>query len=142
MGRSSCSLTFPDCIKLVDEETFTQLLVGFGLIPTVLTGCSFHVWDTMTGKVKVELSDANSQLFNLKRLWIRVSNRNSVVHYIAECNAIFTAISTIFVAHILLPLVPNLQLKVSFLAHQQCRIVGAIKVYFSTVWLKKVNIIC
>ena len=60
----------------------------------------------------------------------RVSNRNSVAHYVAERNAIFTAISARFVAHIPLPLVPNLRLKVSFLADQQCGILGAIKVYF------------
>ena len=55
----------------------------------------------------------------------RVSNRNSVAHYVAELNAIFTAITARFVAHIPLPLAPNLQLRVSFLAHQQCGILGA-----------------
>ena len=64
------------------------------------------------------------------RVYIRVSNRNSVAHYVAERNAIFTAITARFVAHIPLPLAPNLRLKVSFLAHQQCRILGAIKVTF------------
>ena len=59
---------------------------------------------------------------------VRVSNRNSVAHYVAEHNAIFTAISTRFVAHIPHPFAPNLRLKVSFLAHQQCGILGAIKV--------------
>ena len=49
-------------------------------------------------------------------------------HYVAERNAIFAAISARFVAHIPLPLAPNLRLKVSFLAHQQCGILGAIKV--------------
>ena len=58
----------------------------------------------------------------------RVSNRNSVAHYVAERNAIFTAISASLVAHIPHPLAPNLRLKVSFLAHQQCGILGAIKV--------------
>ena len=58
----------------------------------------------------------------------RVSNRNSVAHYVAERNAIFTAISARFVAHIPHPFAPNLRLKVSFLAHQQCGILGAIKV--------------
>ena len=48
---------------------------------------------------------------------IRVSNRNSVAHYVAERNAIFTVISARFVAHIPLPLAPNLRLKVSFLAY-------------------------
>ena len=57
----------------------------------------------------------------------RVSNRNSVAHCVVERNAIFTAISARFVAHIPLPLAPNLRLKVSFLAHQQCGILGAIK---------------
>ena len=61
----------------------------------------------------------------------RVSNRNSVAHCVAGRNAIFTAISARFVAHISLPLAPNLRLKVFFLAHQQCGILGAIKVYFS-----------
>ena len=61
----------------------------------------------------------------------RVSNRNFVAHCVAERNAIFTAISARFVAHIPLPLAPNLRLKVSFLAHQQYGILGAIKVYFS-----------
>ena len=65
------------------------------------------------------------------RLFVRVSNRNSVAHCVAEHSAIFTAISARFVAHIPLPLAPNLGLKVSFLAHQQCGILGAIKVYFS-----------
>ena len=59
---------------------------------------------------------------------VRVSNRNSVAHYVAERNAIFTAISARFVAPIPLPLAPNLRLKVSFFAHQQCGILGAIKV--------------
>ena len=59
----------------------------------------------------------------IKSLQIRVSNRNSVAHCVAERNAIFTAISARFVA-------PNLRLKVSFLAHQHCGILGAIKVYF------------
>ena len=58
----------------------------------------------------------------------RVSNRNSVAHYVAERNAIFTAISARFVAHIPHPFAPNLRIKVSFLAHQQWGILGAIKV--------------
>ena len=45
-------------------------------------------------------------------------------HYVAERNAIFTAIFSRFVAHLPLPLVPNLRLKVLFLAHQQCEIFG------------------
>ena len=55
----------------------------------------------------------------------RVSNRNSVAYCVAERNAIFTAIFARFVAHIPLPLAPNLRLKVSCLAHQQCGILGA-----------------
>ena len=57
----------------------------------------------------------------------RVSNRNSFAHCVAERNAIFTAMSARFVAHIPLALAPNLRLKVSFLAHQQCGILGARK---------------
>ena len=44
----------------------------------------------------------------------RVSYRNSVAHYVAERNAIFTAISARFVAHIPHLFAPNLRLKVSF----------------------------
>ena len=57
----------------------------------------------------------------------RVSNRNSVAHCVAGRNAIFTAIFARFVAHIPLSLAPNLRLKVPFLAHQQCGILGARK---------------
>ena len=60
----------------------------------------------------------------------RVSNRNSVAHRVAERNANFTSVFARFVAHIPLPLAPDLRLKVFFLAHQQCGISGAIKVYF------------
>ena len=76
--------------------------------------------------------DDPSHLFDLKKTrqrgQTRVSYRNSVAHCVAERNAIFTVISARFVAHIPLPLAPNLRLKVSFLAHQQCGILGAIKV--------------
>ena len=55
---------------------------------------------------------------------LRIALRNATLF--------FTAISARFVAHIPLPLAPNLRLKVSFFrAHQQCGILGAIKVYFS-----------
>ena len=53
---------------------------------------------------------------------------NSSNNYVAERNAIFTAVSARFVAHIPHPFAPNLRLKVSFLVHQQCGILGAIKV--------------
>ena len=47
-------------------------------------------------------------------VYSRVSNRNSVAHYVAERNAIFTDISARFVAHIPHPFAPNLRLKVYF----------------------------
>ena len=64
-------------------------------------------------------------IFGMSCVLGRVSNRNSVAHWVAERNAIFTAISARFVAHIPLPLAPNLRLKVPFLTHQQCGILGA-----------------
>ena len=75
-----------------------------------------------------QVSPVRNRLKTTFSVSTRVSNRNSVAYYVAERNAIFTAISARFVAHVPLPLAPNLRLKVFSLAHQQCGILGAIKV--------------
>ena len=104
-----------------DKET---LLITYQSICRSILEYATPIWSPQS-------SDTNWYKIQVPCAPSRVSNRNSVEHCVAERNAIFTAISARFVALILLPLAPNLRLKVSFIAHQHCGILGAIKDYFS-----------